>query len=359
MVEREQLVARRCSGGLAAASSLVTAPCFFATPDGVAGPLEDEDDIMLFSREVLHHASFECPFPSAEELAARQAGVEVHISTSRVFDVAQISALLDQHGCAVLKGFLGDKCASTVADDLLAGDAQSFLEPAFPGGAKLGGGRGDLASLPDILPVVLLESLDQLMLALRRNGGPCGTRLEFCEFRSWPMLSAYPPGTRYTWHLDNAGHTNGRLLTCVYYLNRGWTPGHGGALRLFERQDVAVSPQPYHRKIAEVVPDLDTLVLFWSDQVPHEVLPPRSPPGAWRHAVSIWYLCPRLGSQQFVRGTPLPVASDCDGGDTGDSCDCDVALAARAVLARGVCESEIPCDLVMEWLRQAAGVSPE
>ena len=51
--------------------------------------------------------------------------------------------------------------------------------------------------------------------------------------------------------------------------------------------------------LAEVPPALDTLVLFWSETVPHEVLPP------WvrlRHAVSVWYLCPRRGLEHFSAG---------------------------------------------------------
>lgn len=46
------------------------------------------------------------------------------------------------------------------------------------------------------------------------------------------------------------------------------------------------------RVVAEVAPALDSLVLFWSAQVPHEVLPTDS---AARRAVSVWYLCPQAG----------------------------------------------------------------
>jgi hypothetical protein len=52
------------------------------------------------------------------------------------------------------------------------------------------------------------------------------------------------------------------------------------------------------------VPKLDTLVLFWSDLIPHEVLPPKG--NKSRRAISVWYLCPALGSEQFVDGSPLP-----------------------------------------------------
>ena len=50
-------------------------------------------------------------------------------------------------------------------------------------------------------------------------------------------------------------------MTFIYYLNDAWLPAHGGCLRLH------VSPEP-----VDVPPRLNSLVVFLSEQVEHEVL---------------------------------------------------------------------------------------
>jgi hypoxia-inducible factor (prolyl hydroxylase) len=47
------------------------------------------------------------------------------------------------------------------------------------------------------------------------------------------MLAMYPgEGARYVRHVDNPDR-NGRLLTALCYLNRGWADADGGQLRLY------------------------------------------------------------------------------------------------------------------------------
>ena len=107
----------------------------------------------------------------------------------------------------------------------------------------------------------------------------------------------------------------------VYYLNRDWTRDDGGVLRLLRPPKGSSSTdgdgiearagaeaegmEVPSEVMAEVVPTLDTLAMFWSDCVPHEVLPPTG--GSDRRAVSVWYLCPSQGHEQFIDGSPLPV----------------------------------------------------
>ena len=51
--------------------------------------------------------------------------------------------------------------------------------------------------------------------------------------RSDAMCAIYPgQGTRFAKHIDNSAN-DGRRLTCLCYLNNGWTPEMGGCLRLF------------------------------------------------------------------------------------------------------------------------------
>jgi Rps23 Pro-64 3,4-dihydroxylase Tpa1-like proline 4-hydroxylase len=97
--------------------------------------------------------------------------------------------------------------------------------------------------------------------------------------RSRAMVTCYPPGSRYTKHVDNGGRqSNGRRLTTLFYLNEDWDSADGGELAVY-----APGGQP----LLETVPPIaDRLVMFWSDErVPHEVLETRKE----RFTVTIWF----------------------------------------------------------------------
>lgn len=75
-----------------------------------------------------------------------------------------------------------------------------------------------------------------------------------------------PGGSVYPLHIDNtqglpAGDT--RKLTCIIYLNPEYKEGDGGQLRIFSGK----------HKFHDLTPDGGRMVLFWSDEIPHEVLP--------------------------------------------------------------------------------------
>jgi SM-20-related protein len=74
----------------------------------------------------------------------------------------------------------------------------------------------------------------------------------------------YPPGTRYAKHRDRFRDDDARVLSCVLYLNDAWTCDDGGALRLYDGDDVI-----------DVLPEGGTLVAFLSADFEHEVLPAR------------------------------------------------------------------------------------
>jgi Rps23 Pro-64 3,4-dihydroxylase Tpa1-like proline 4-hydroxylase len=66
----------------------------------------------------------------------------------------------------------------------------------------------------------------------------------------------------------------------VYYLNPFWEASHGGELRIFSKNGVVVVP-----------PVADTLAVFWSDQVVHDVLPTLTNTSARdkrRYALTLW-----------------------------------------------------------------------
>ena len=80
----------------------------------------------------------------------------------------------------------------------------------------------------------------------------------------------YPPGARYHKHLDRFSDADERVISCTFYLNPGWRPEHGGALRLYLAGSVAGGQADEH---IDVLPLAGTCVLFRSDTFFHEVLP--------------------------------------------------------------------------------------
>jgi len=112
---------------------------------------------------------------------------------------------------------------------------------------------------------VWLLEVDRLVAALR----PFLCRsdeLLHVNAREAPMASCYPTGARYVRHYDNNcedgfGDCNGRRLTAVHYLNKNATDSNWGHLRIVSQRGA----------MFDVLPALDTLALFWSDQrTPHE-----------------------------------------------------------------------------------------
>lgn len=82
-------------------------------------------------------------------------------------------------------------------------------------------------------------------------------------------------------HCDNSGLPDQRKVTMVYYLNPYWEPSQGGELRIFTKDD----------EIQVIPPLADTLAMFWSDQIVHDVLPTltdTSAKDARRYALTLW-----------------------------------------------------------------------
>ena len=124
----------------------------------------------------------------------------------------------------------------------------------------------------------LLHAVDELVLALMmepdvidRLGGE--VQLQRHEIQA----TCYPgTGASYTRHLDETGaFASRRVLTCVFYANLQWHKGDGGELRLHVGGGQTLDVQPVANR----------LLIFWSDALPHEVLPAHSD----RYAVSIWF----------------------------------------------------------------------
>lgn len=77
-------------------------------------------------------------------------------------------------------------------------------------------------------------------------------------------LARYEPGDFYKKHYDAFRGESNRVLSLVTYLNKGWETGHGGELVIYKPDS--------DDELIRVQPSFGTLVLFLSEEFPHEVL---------------------------------------------------------------------------------------
>jgi SM-20-related protein len=102
-----------------------------------------------------------------------------------------------------------------------------------------------------------LHFLDALKSALNEN---LYLSLDHAEAH----FALYPPGGHYRKHLDRHRDTDARVISIVLYLNETWQSEWGGQLKIYDGQD---------NLLQSVEPCGGTLVLFRSEQFPHEVVP--------------------------------------------------------------------------------------
>lgn len=101
------------------------------------------------------------------------------------------------------------------------------------------------------------------------------------------MLAHYPKGACYHKHLDafkakshrvkGADTSNNRVVSTLLYLNPNWQPDDGGELLMYEHD----CEKPFRR----ILPELGRLVVFLSEEFPHEVLPANKS----RYSLTGWF----------------------------------------------------------------------
>ena len=89
-------------------------------------------------------------------------------------------------------------------------------------------------------------------------------------------FALYESGAFYEKHYDAFQCSRNRLVTTVYYLNDEWQSGDGGELVIYDVND---------NQLAIVEPKMGTLVVFMSEEFPHEVLPAVEK----RHSIAGWF----------------------------------------------------------------------
>lgn len=88
----------------------------------------------------------------------------------------------------------------------------------------------------------------------------------------------YEAGGFYKKHIDSLKGARNRIVSSVTYLTPDWSDSDAGHLVLYDGDE---------REIQRVLPQAGTLVLFMSEDIPHEVLPPTRP----RSSIAGWYRC--------------------------------------------------------------------
>jgi len=171
----------------------------------------------------------------------------------------KITELLTSQGWAVIENFVPRVVITQLAQET----RQQELRRAGVGKPRTVNNdiRGDHilwldSSNSSKLQQAYLKLTEHLRLALNRD-----MRLGLFEFEG--HLAHYPVGAFYRKHLDSFQQDNRRVLSSVLYLNQDWQAEHGGQLRMHLNTD----------KHVDVLPQGGTLVLFFSDQFWHEVLP--------------------------------------------------------------------------------------
>lgn len=99
----------------------------------------------------------------------------------------------------------------------------------------------------------------------------------------------YRGGDFYKVHRDAFRGQQNRVLTVVAYLNPGWRAEDGGELLVY--------PDEGHEPLLKVLPESGTLVVFLSEEFPHEVLPAQVD----RYSIAGWY---RINSGNSHRVDP-------------------------------------------------------
>lgn len=123
--------------------------------------------------------------------------------------------------------------------------------------------RGDRIrwlSRSDPVQARFLAQMEALRLVLNR-------RLFLGLFEFEAHYAHYPAGAFYRRHVDSFRGAANRMVSLVAYLNDDWGEDDGGELVLYDAAG--------RTRLATIAPQAGRVVLFLSEEIPHEVLPAR------------------------------------------------------------------------------------
>lgn len=207
-------------------------------------------------------------------MAMNSSGLARRQDDGAIYDA--IAGALEQDGYAIMPAVLPD----TLAGDLLA-HLKSLDEARF---SRAGIGRESDYQLNKFVrtdtihwlngthptTAAYFDWIEQLRLALNR-------RLYLGLFDYECHYAVYPAGAFYRKHYDAFRGNNTRVVSTILYLNPDWSPGDGGELLLYTPSTDAI--------LAKVEPCFGRMVIFLSEDFPHEVLPVAAP----RYSLTGWF----------------------------------------------------------------------
>ncbi|KEF32251.1 SM-20-related protein [Marinobacter nitratireducens] len=117
----------------------------------------------------------------------------------------------------------------------------------------------------------LFSVLEELQRSLNR-------RLFLGLNRFEAHYATFHSGDFYRKHLDSFRGRASRVVSLVLYLNDDWNAGDGGALQVFNRDND-------NEVCGVVTPEMGRMVVFLSEEVPHEVLPANRT----RYSLACWF----------------------------------------------------------------------
>ncbi|WP_461482609.1 2OG-Fe(II) oxygenase [Porticoccus sp.] len=202
-----------------------------------------------------------------------------HSSTDDIGDdslFARIATDLNRQGFSVIPNALPEALAAQLLNQVLNMNSEDF--------AHAGVGRHTDLTLNQFVRrdgIHWIEgqtSAEQLWLAwTHRLQQYLNRRLFLGLFSYESHFARYLPGDFYRKHLDAFRGEANRRLSTVAYLNPGWLPDDGGELVIYE--------QDPEQEITQVTPAYGTLVVFLSEEFPHEVLTAKRQ----RYSIAGWF----------------------------------------------------------------------
>jgi len=110
------------------------------------------------------------------------------------------------------------------------------------------------------LQAIFWKKIEELKQVLNRR---CFLGLKSFEGH----FARYPIGSFYKRHLDQFHAVPHRIVTVILYLNDSWMEADGGQLRMYFTHESG------SERVEDVLPLGGRLVVFLSEEIPHEVLP--------------------------------------------------------------------------------------
>lgn len=141
-----------------------------------------------------------------------------------------------------------------------------------------------------VVQAAYLDVMETVRLALNRS-------LFLGLFSYEAHYAVYEPGGFYARHLDAFKGARNRVVSTVFYLNENWAREDGGELAIFSHGEAS-------EPVALIAPELGTLAVFLSEDIPHEVRQAQRE----RYSIAGWFRVNDRAIAPTLQAPPVPLA---------------------------------------------------